>query len=775
MIKREKRRGRFLRELDSFYKRRADHGHSVPDIPVPQNFIPGVNRGKVRAQSEPYYLKPHWKINTVCYKGALVKIRDEISVLEKGVLGAGLMALTVPSPSEHFDCLEHSSGKYFKDHDVDMNVQDNHIDQDETKQTDDHSYNIVHCEPVRKRSFSFPLVYSSDDYDLVWKLSHTGDDDSVESHEVLHTSSESHVDMPHYEDEVNSKTVESDSEYSVNLEDNRFAASLPELILSSEIKFDTNVSSAEKHCTIKKDKISLDTSVDITVTSEDNQDVEPRKLSSIPCSVEDNESRPRAMTDVSHAARKESDLSEPSMLAIKTTDRKISNCQVCEPDFDKISHKQMQALAQIQSVMRAKLPKTFQATVKMGLNLEAIGKGSTEHDINKISANNDKMKRNRSNTLGSIFGTTSMITSPFAALKERRGTLPSVFAKRKTCDTSTDLQQSSVSLVPSPDEENKNVRSQKAKSAEGSGTFPRVKSSSDSKRHHSIFNFFSHSMKTKKHPVNVVSDSIDKQLDAIAKQMMLITPGIDSTSSNDTTLGSDATIDTQKASNIPKLISPRQPEEKSYYGSSQEEKHFTTCQDQKGNSKFNTATGKQENDSSSEKTKSDLFTTTMSLLHVEQRSNIPESSSCCVPRVTSNTMIHIGRTRSTTTTPNYLSSKLHLPKCVQEKVGQNSQNGKTGLSRDINHPKMKSNELHPELDDYSPKRKRKVVAFGRTSPLLSELRKVKPQYQKGVNQVKSEMDDIVRNDNHLDQEESSTDYDSDIDIDSLNKRVKKLL
>eukprot|EP00112_Aurelia_sp_Birch-Aquarium-sp1_P024776 Seg798.9 transcript_id=Seg798.9/GoldUCD/mRNA.D3Y31 product="hypothetical protein" protein_id=Seg798.9/GoldUCD/D3Y31 len=96
---------RFLEDLDEYYKAREKHTYSFSNVPCPQNFIPGATKAK--APSVKLLRNMSRKVSSVCYGGVVVRMKDNMTVAEKGLIPAGLLALGVPTPSQHTSCLEH--------------------------------------------------------------------------------------------------------------------------------------------------------------------------------------------------------------------------------------------------------------------------------------------------------------------------------------------------------------------------------------------------------------------------------------------------------------------------------------------------------------------------------------------------------------------------------------------------------------------------------------------------------------------------------------------
>ena len=99
-----KKGSRFLIELEEYYSARKKYSNSFKDTPCPQNFIPGATKPKKNVRN---FRTMSRKVSSVCYKGVVVQMKDNMTAVEKGVIPGGLLALALPSPSQHTSCLEH--------------------------------------------------------------------------------------------------------------------------------------------------------------------------------------------------------------------------------------------------------------------------------------------------------------------------------------------------------------------------------------------------------------------------------------------------------------------------------------------------------------------------------------------------------------------------------------------------------------------------------------------------------------------------------------------
>ena len=105
-----RKQSKFLLDLDEYYKAREKHTYSFGDVPCPQNFIPGATKAKTNVKLLRSLSR---KVSSVCYRGVVIQMKDTMTAVEKGLIPAGLLALGVPTPSQHTSCLEHKLEQFW--------------------------------------------------------------------------------------------------------------------------------------------------------------------------------------------------------------------------------------------------------------------------------------------------------------------------------------------------------------------------------------------------------------------------------------------------------------------------------------------------------------------------------------------------------------------------------------------------------------------------------------------------------------------------------------
>eukprot|EP00794_Sanderia_malayensis_P019972 gene19972-21930_t len=102
----ERKTSKFLVDLDKYYMARRKRNQSFSSVACPQNFIPGATKAKMPNRTQAFRTASR-KVSSVCFQGVLVRMKDNMTTVEKGVAPAALLALGVPTPSQHTSCLEH--------------------------------------------------------------------------------------------------------------------------------------------------------------------------------------------------------------------------------------------------------------------------------------------------------------------------------------------------------------------------------------------------------------------------------------------------------------------------------------------------------------------------------------------------------------------------------------------------------------------------------------------------------------------------------------------
>ncbi len=103
---------RFIFDLNEYYTARKRHNTSFSNVPCPQNFIPGATKAKM--PNVRLTKTSSRKISSVCFQGVLVRMKENMTTVEKGLIPAGLLTLGVPTPSQHTSCLEHELDRIHK-------------------------------------------------------------------------------------------------------------------------------------------------------------------------------------------------------------------------------------------------------------------------------------------------------------------------------------------------------------------------------------------------------------------------------------------------------------------------------------------------------------------------------------------------------------------------------------------------------------------------------------------------------------------------------------
>ncbi|XP_065057152.1 uncharacterized protein LOC135685226 [Rhopilema esculentum] len=105
-----RKQSKFLSDLDEYYKAREKHTYSFGNVPCPQNFIPGTTKAKTNVKLLRSLSR---KVSSVCYRGVVIQMKETMTAVEKGLIPAGLLALGVPTPSQHTSCLEHKIEQFW--------------------------------------------------------------------------------------------------------------------------------------------------------------------------------------------------------------------------------------------------------------------------------------------------------------------------------------------------------------------------------------------------------------------------------------------------------------------------------------------------------------------------------------------------------------------------------------------------------------------------------------------------------------------------------------
>ena len=447
-VPRDRKQSQFLLELDKYYNERQKYSNSFADAPCPQNFIPGATKAKpvmkvVRTVSR--------KLSSVCYKGVIVQVKDNMTAVEKGTIPGGILALAFPSPSQHTSCLEHKMEQILQRNSkllssISSEVLD-FVESEDIHQGEDEALLVSRTSkkrgcslPTTKRDIGDLPIMSSDDHSIVTVFSDIIDQKRNRRNSYPLTNDEFEAFAPHRERcrKFDNITFDSAARLGAFCRGASYYGSLfessgnllgkgRELALSSieegnvEMVFDRSPNYQRLSTpsgTVEEDE--PETARQAEVLEKDTSKVtndaihEQRSRDKGYCSDPE-------MHIYSLQSKRSSGKSKGIM---KRFSRKKANAKNNGSEVVKNTSKE--TLSQIQSALRAKLPKTFQTTVNVGLSFDPVtvkernSKSQETATLPRVRKRSRSLtsspqlipRNERSRTINTIMDVPSLLVSP---------------------------------------------------------------------------------------------------------------------------------------------------------------------------------------------------------------------------------------------------------------------------------------------------------------------------------------------------------------------------
>ena len=451
---------RFLEDLDEYYKAREKHTYSFSNVPCPQNFIPGATKAK--APSVKLLRNMSRKVSSVCYRGIVVRMKDNMTVAEKGLIPAGLLALGVPTPSQHTSCLEHELERIRQKQSIECGnspgVHKSFHSLDEEIQADEDQM-LLEVAKSKQRGCSLPMT-SRD----VSTLPVVSFDENVVAEFGRHERTSTEI-----------------KRHSYPLSNEDYEAYKPRVhdLKPTHIRQMDSVARLGALCRGVSYYGSTPGNSTSTMTSEGLSPSRWKRVGKkharpLEKLKRNNKGQPNALDDIQESGmpefpwqeaaiksqnsnnngKQDNDKESKGSIANKTKKENADSKKKGENQIDRKSFKDRftlrrnksrknteeeseevstepdkQTLTQIQDALRSKLPRTMQATVKMGLSFDPITvkeRSNTARDCSTLTAmlanrsrsmstpgTQERLRREgRSQTLGNIFTTPSFMLSP---------------------------------------------------------------------------------------------------------------------------------------------------------------------------------------------------------------------------------------------------------------------------------------------------------------------------------------------------------------------------
>ena len=420
---RDRKQSQFLLELDKYYSERKKHSDSFADIPCPQNFIPGVPKAKadmkvVRTVSR--------KLSSICYRGIVVQVKDNMTAVEKGIIPGGLLAMAFPSPSQHTSCLEHKMEQILQRH-SNFSCSLSTISEDHTIGEEiqkEESERLLENMNTRQRSCSLPTtrrdigalpIISYDDRYIVAEFGNIIDHkrDRRSSYPLSNDDFEASVLQPMRSKKYDKFAFDSATrlgafcrgmsyygstfDSSMVPQGRKKAREMPlqarertnqlsaggssideEETMPNESIEESKPKSASKVETLEEEAVKVDTEdacLEQDAVKVGTKDVH-LKEEAVRFATEDH--REQSFRKMEYCSDPEehihSSKSKSSSSKFKSLKKRLTRKKNNENRNDSVivRNTSKETLNQIQDVLRAKLPKTFQTTVKVGLSFDPV-------------------------------------------------------------------------------------------------------------------------------------------------------------------------------------------------------------------------------------------------------------------------------------------------------------------------------------------------------------------------------------------------------------------
>lgn len=442
-----RKESRFLVELDRYYSARQCQVSSFASAPCPQNFIPGATKAKTSVKIVQTMSR---KVSSVCYRGVVVQMKEGMTATEKGLMPAGLLSMAFPSPSQHTSCLEHKieqmlqrSSKLFNSLPTAEECQGS--DDNDVGEIKDRA--VLERMTSKRRGYSLPttrrdigtLPVTSNDDNGVAELCSFYKPKKVKRNSYPLTSDEYEAHLPQLRkfDTVDKTAVDSVARLRAFCRGVSYHGSS---LLPEQLRNATNPSlrpvNENSDATIERKLNDLQENATTRSWQPQGENISElpwqtealRKHSSnenivSECPTESLSER-RAFSDsekqgssskLTNSFRKVKNLKK----RLTTKKKKSSNDETGEHDV--VSKANKETLSQIQNALRSKLPKTLQATVKVGLSFDPV----------TVKERNDRARecRNITQMLGGKERSNSLPSNSLVYTRDKRSqTLANVIA-----------------------------------------------------------------------------------------------------------------------------------------------------------------------------------------------------------------------------------------------------------------------------------------------------------------------------------------------------------
>jgi len=395
-----RKQSEFLQELDKYYGERQKYSNSFADVPCPQNFIPGATKAKenvklVRTLSR--------RVGSVCYKGVVVRMKDKMTPVEKGVIPGGLVSLAFPAPSQHTSCLEHKMEQIMQRNSKLLSrtsTKSEHSTGDQEFQVGEDDMLLEHVKsrerscslPTTKRDIgALPIISYEDDCIFAEFGSVINRKRSrCSSYPLLNDDYESHARQPRSLRKVDN--FDSASHLGAICRSMSYYGSPSKSSSSKQWKSkDGNTSSKKGKRTFglasyrRRNDLKQNVLAETIEESESDAALQFETVEEETGEVAGNiieEISEVADSVIEQGARERKYHSDPeehiysvkgrhSSSKLKGTRKRRSRKKVNDDSFI-LRNTNKETLAQIQNALRAKLPRTFQATVQVGLSFDPV-------------------------------------------------------------------------------------------------------------------------------------------------------------------------------------------------------------------------------------------------------------------------------------------------------------------------------------------------------------------------------------------------------------------
>ena len=395
-----RKQNEFLQELDKYYGERQKYSNSFADVPCPQNFIPGATKAKenvklVRTLSR--------KVGSVCYKGVVIRMKDNMTPVEKGVIPGGLVSLAFPAPSQHTSCLEHKMEQIMQRNSKlssSTSTKSEHSTDDQEFQGGEDDMLLEHVKsrqrscslPTTKRDIgALPIISYEDDYIFAEFGSVINQKRSrCSSYPLLNDDYESHARQPRSMRKFDS--IDSASRLGAMCRGMSYYGSPFKGSSRKQWKSKDDTSSRKEKRTFglasyrRRNDHKQNVLAETIEESESDAALQvgnvEEETSEVAGNVEEETSEVANDVFLGQGVRERKYYSDPEehIYSVKSkrsrgklkSSRKRRSRKRANDDSFILRNTNKETLAQIQDALRAKLPKTFQATVQVGLSFDPV-------------------------------------------------------------------------------------------------------------------------------------------------------------------------------------------------------------------------------------------------------------------------------------------------------------------------------------------------------------------------------------------------------------------